>query len=231
VIAADLKLVAVVHGGPLDRLAVEEDPVEAAIVENAQRPPRLGDDQGVAAGDAGMVEAEVGVGAAADPGPATFDLGAADRPVLLAQDEEAPRPLQLRPRLRQPARRPGGMGQGQFAGAGVGVAVILAGGEDRVATEARAAALGAGRERLGGADRQLAAAVEAEEGAGAGCGSGALGTAGGVAADAVEDRWLLLSRFRPILLLPLPPSNRIAPRWARSAQRSRSTSRASGPSS
>jgi hypothetical protein len=195
VVAADRQLVAVAQRSPLDRLAVEEEPVEAAVVENAQWPARLGDDQGVAAGDAGVIEPQVGGGAAPDPGPAAFDLGAADRAVLLAQDEEASRLLQFRSRLRQPARRPAWAGQGQFAGAGLGVAVVLAGGEDRVATKARAAALGAGGKRLGGADRQLAAAVEAEERAGSGPGSGALGTAEWVAADAVEDRWLLRSRF------------------------------------
>jgi hypothetical protein len=187
----DRKLVAIAQGCPLDRLPVEEDAVEAAVVENPQWPARLGDDQGVATGDAGMVESQVGGGAAADPGPAAFDLGAADRPVLLAQGEEATGTLQLRSRLSQPARRIGRVGEGEFAGAGLDVAVVLAGGEDRVAAEARAAALGAVGQPLGGADRELAAAIEAEKGAGARAGPGVLALVEGVDADAVEDRWLL----------------------------------------
>jgi hypothetical protein len=83
------------------------------------------------------------------------------------------------------------VGEDEFAGAGFDVAVVLATGEDRVAAEARAAALGAVRQPLGSADRELAAAVEAEEGAGARGGPGALALVEGVGADAVEDRWFL----------------------------------------
>src|SRR5215218_4447992 len=50
-VVADRQLVAVVQGTELDPLAVEEDPVEAAVVEDPHRLPRFGDDEGVAAGD------------------------------------------------------------------------------------------------------------------------------------------------------------------------------------
>src|SRR6187399_824634 len=64
--AADCQFVAVGEPAPVDDLTVEEDAVEAAIVEDAQGIGLLGDDQGVAAGDAGIVEADVGRGAAPD---------------------------------------------------------------------------------------------------------------------------------------------------------------------
>ena len=62
--AADCQFVAIGEAAPFDDLAVEEDAVEAAVVENAQRVGALGDDQGVAARDAGVVEADVGGGPA-----------------------------------------------------------------------------------------------------------------------------------------------------------------------
>lgn len=187
--AADDQLVAVAQCRPLDRLAVEQQSVEAAVVQHPEGPARLGDDQGVAAGDAGVVELQVSVGAAADPGPAAFDLEAADRLVFCAEGEEAAGAVERRPRLVQPVRRRGGVGEGEFAGAGGEVAVVLAGGEDRVAAEADAAALGARWERLRGPGGELSAAVEAEKRAGAGGSAGTVGALGRIGSDAVEDRW------------------------------------------
>jgi len=47
--AADHQLVAIFEPPPLRQLAVDEDAVEAPIVEYAQRPARFGNQQGVAA--------------------------------------------------------------------------------------------------------------------------------------------------------------------------------------
>src|SRR5688572_13746951 len=71
--AADRQLVAVAQLLPLDPLAVDEDAVEAAVVEHAQPPAGLRDDQRVAPRDARVVEAQVGGDAAPDARPAALD--------------------------------------------------------------------------------------------------------------------------------------------------------------
>src|SRR5690349_2272100 len=84
--AADREFVAVFESAPFDQLAVDEDAVEAAVVEDAQRVWKLGDDQGVATGDAGIVEAYVRCGTAADPGPTERDRKDPDLAVLSTGD-------------------------------------------------------------------------------------------------------------------------------------------------
>src|SRR6202012_3020855 len=68
VMAADHDLVTVGERAPLHPLAVDEHAVEAAVVEHPQA-GRLADDQRVAPGDGGVVEANVGGQAAPDAGP------------------------------------------------------------------------------------------------------------------------------------------------------------------
>jgi hypothetical protein len=162
--AADRQLVAILQPSPLDRLAVEEDAVEAAVVQDSQPPARLGDDQGVAAGDAGVVQAQVSGDAATDPGPASLDREDDDLAVVALPGQVVALPREQVTRLLQPAGRQLGAGSGEFEFAGRR-AVILARLEDRVAAEVGAAATGAIGELLGLDGRELRAADQAEEGA------------------------------------------------------------------
>src|SRR5688572_1419087 len=73
-VTADLELVAVLERSPLDLLSVDEEAVKRAVVEGAQVALGGVDDERVAAGDGGVVEADVGIGGAADPGPALCEL-------------------------------------------------------------------------------------------------------------------------------------------------------------
>jgi hypothetical protein len=186
--AADVQLVAVAQRRPLDRRTVDEDAVEAAVVEHSQLFAGLGDDQGVAAGDAGVVEAQVGGEAAADAGPAAFDLEGEDLAGILLQGQAVARRRLFLPRILQPARCRCGAGDGELARR---LAVVLVCLEDRVAAILGAATAGAVGEPVGLDQGELRAADQAEEGALTG------GCAGGVAvvergaADAVEDRGLL----------------------------------------
>lgn len=182
--AADGQLVAVSQGRPLHRFAVEEDAVEAAIVEHAQLPAGLGDDQGVAAGDAGVVEADVGRLAAADPGPAAFDRERENLAPVAAQGEAVARPRLLLARLPEPARRRRDVGQAEFARR---LAMVLPGLEDRVAAELGAAALRAVGQLVGLDQRELGAAEQAEESPLAGNGTGGVAVESGGTTDAVED--------------------------------------------
>jgi len=67
-VGADPQLVPICQPPPVDFLAVEDDAVEAAVVEHPDRLAGFVDEDGVAAGDAGIVEGDVGLGAAPDPG-------------------------------------------------------------------------------------------------------------------------------------------------------------------
>ena len=87
VVPADGQFVAVPQGRPPDRLAVEVDAVEAAVVEDPQWFAGFGDGEGVTAGDAGVVEAQVRRRAAADPGPAAFDREGDDLAVVVLEGE------------------------------------------------------------------------------------------------------------------------------------------------
>jgi hypothetical protein len=162
--AADRQLVAVLQPPPLDRLAVEKDPVEAAIVQDPQAPAGLGDDQGVAARDAGVVEAQVGGDAAADPGPAALDREDDDLAAVVLPGQIVALPREQVPSLLQPARRQLRAGSGEFEFAGRR-AVVLARLEDRVAAEMGATATGAVGELLGLDGRELRAADQAKKSA------------------------------------------------------------------
>ena len=80
-------------------------PLSLGVVEHSQRGRRRVPEieQSVAAGDAGMVETDVGGDAATDPGPALLDLEDPDR-VLAASDQVAPRAGESLARLLEPAR-------------------------------------------------------------------------------------------------------------------------------
>src|ERR1700709_2852616 len=116
-VGADRQLDSVVQGPELDVLAVEEDAVEAAVAEAPHRVPGFGDDEGVAGGDAGVVEPEVGVGAAADPGPAVLDREGDDLAVVALESEaEAGARLLSLARPLEPARRLVPVRRLEFAG-------------------------------------------------------------------------------------------------------------------
>src|SRR4028118_2017473 len=82
-IAADRELVAISQLAPFDELAVDVDAVEAAVVEYAQGLVVLPDHQRMATGDARVVEAHVGHGAAAKPVPALLQREDAHLAVVL----------------------------------------------------------------------------------------------------------------------------------------------------
>src|ERR1051326_1691523 len=105
--AADRQFVAISEATPLDYLAVDEDAVEAAVVEDPQRVGQPGDDQGMAAGDAGVVEGGVGGGAGGGPRPSLRDREDLDLAVLVVGDV-ATRKGKHRARHRKPVRRRGG---------------------------------------------------------------------------------------------------------------------------
>src|SRR5918994_1638010 len=73
-VAADLQLVAVAERRPLDALAVYGQTVQTAIVERPKLVLRRPHDEGVAAGDGDVVQAQIRGGAAADPSPAGGEL-------------------------------------------------------------------------------------------------------------------------------------------------------------
>ena len=77
-VAADEDLVAVGQRRPLDALAVDEDAVQRAVVEHADA-VRAAHEQGVAARDGGVVEADVGGQGAADAGPLAGERDDPDR--------------------------------------------------------------------------------------------------------------------------------------------------------
>jgi len=100
--APDQQLVSVCQPPPLDFLAVEDDAVEAAVVEHPDRLARFVDEERVAARDAWIVEADVGLGAAPDSGPAFLDAECSDRAIALVQSQIAARLRQRGSRLPQP---------------------------------------------------------------------------------------------------------------------------------
>lgn len=161
-VAADRQLVAVAQLAPLDQIGVDEDAVEAAVVEDAQRLARFGDDQGVAAGDAGVIEADIGGDAAADPRPAALDLEVEDLAFPVSADQVAAAGRETSPQLVQPAcRRPLGRDL-EFGG---GLAVLLPRFEDRVEFEARGTAAWAVGKLIVLLQGKLQAALDAEIGA------------------------------------------------------------------
>jgi len=85
--ATDRQLVAVQEPAPIDRLAIHEQPVEAAVVEHAQWLLALPDDQCVAARHGRVVEPDVRGDAAADPGPAALE--GKDLKLVVLEDEIA----------------------------------------------------------------------------------------------------------------------------------------------
>ena len=199
--AAHGQLVAVAQRPPFDRLAVDGDAVEAAVVEDPKRLAGLGDDQRVAAGDAGVVDAQVGGGAAADPGPAAFDQEHVDL-VVIALHRQAVAGARVRLAcLLKPAGRPRPLGEGDFAGRR---AVVLVGREDRVAAELGGAAAGAIGKLVGLLHREVGAAAEAKESALAGSRAGHVGTVERGAADGVEDRCPPFVRLGTILARASP---------------------------
>jgi hypothetical protein len=181
--AADRDLVAVAQGLQLHLGAVDEDAVEAAVVEHAQLLAGLGDDQRVAARDGRVVEADIGVLAAADPGPAAFDREGLD-PLAVVVDEVVAVARQGVGGGFQPLRQLGVRGQDLLGGRRF---MLLAGAEDRVAAEAGAAAAGAFGQLIGLAQGQLGAAGEAEVGAATGYEPTCVAVVQRVGADAVED--------------------------------------------
>jgi hypothetical protein len=92
VVAADDDLVAVGQDAPLDALAVDEDPVEAAVVEDPHA-VGLAHDERVPAGDGGVVEAHVRGQAATDPRPLALERHDPDL-VALAPGQVLGRSLQ-----------------------------------------------------------------------------------------------------------------------------------------
>src|ERR1700709_1836734 len=213
-VVADRQRVTVVQGPELDVLAVEEDAVEAAVVEDPHRLPGFGDDEGVAAGDAGVVEPEVGVGGAGDPGPAVLDREGDDLAVVALESEaEAGARLLSLARPLEPARRLVPVRRLEFAGG----RVVLARLEDRVATVLRAAAARAVGKLVGLLPRELRAAAEAEERPLAGGRPGLVTVVRWAAADAVEDGWPPPScGFVPlgtILARPVRCVTQIGPMW------------------
>jgi hypothetical protein len=93
-VGPDSQLVPGRQPSPLDRFTVEDDPVEAAIVEQADPLARFVGEEGVTTGDAGIVEADVRLGAAPDPRPAFFDPECLDRAVALVEDQVSAGPRQ-----------------------------------------------------------------------------------------------------------------------------------------
>jgi len=142
--------------------------------------------------DAGVVEADVGGDAAADPGPAALDREDLDLVVLAAEGQVVPRSRELPTRFVQPGRRLFPVGDGEFDGGG---AVVLPRLEDRVATEAGGgSAVGALGQRLALLEGELGAADQAEKRSRAGKGAGFVSIVQGAAADRVEDDWLSFCR-------------------------------------
>ena len=138
VVAPDRELVAVAQGAPLDEFAVEDDAVEAAVVEDAQVLALLPDDQGVAAGDGRVVEADVGHGAAADPSPAQLEPERLDR--VVAEHQVAARLGDRLAGLGEPGHLTGRAGRGELDGGRTGLRGRV---EHRCAFEAGAPAAGA----------------------------------------------------------------------------------------
>src|SRR3954452_6425019 len=99
---ADRDLVAVVELVPVDALAVQEDAVQAAIVEDACSGP-VAMDERVAARHRRIVEADVGGEAAADTRPAILEGGDVDAVVMLERDVVAVRDKRLAC-LQEPVR-------------------------------------------------------------------------------------------------------------------------------
>src|SRR5918996_2322596 len=160
VVAADRQLVAVQEPSPVDRLAIDEQAVEAAVVEHPQRLFGLPDDQAVAPRDGWVVEAGVGRDAASDPRPAT--LQAEDLDALVAKGKVSTRGVDLVARLTQPfgRRRLGGdrkLSRRRLVGCAL---------EHRGASEALAAAAGAIGKLILSFQRNLGAARRAREGSG-----------------------------------------------------------------
>lgn len=127
--AADRQLIAIGKSAPFDDLAIEEDAVEAAVVEDTQRVGLLGDDQGVAARDAGVLETDIGADAASNPGPALGDREYLDLAVVIAQSDVAAWSFQHLSRRPQPVGGGDGIGERDFGS----LPVVLSGLEDRVA--------------------------------------------------------------------------------------------------
>src|SRR6185295_280992 len=88
-VTADLELVAVLKWRPLDPLAVDEQAVQAAIVEGAQLVFGSADDQSMSARNGRVVELDIGRAAATDPVPAIVELDDHGLVVLLEGDAQA----------------------------------------------------------------------------------------------------------------------------------------------
>ena len=105
-VAADLELVAVDQRRPFDPLAVDEQAVEAAVVQGAKLVVRSADDQRVAARYGRVVELDVGRAAAPDPGPAVLERHDDRLAVLLEGDVLVAR-LERRAYAVEPGRKSG----------------------------------------------------------------------------------------------------------------------------
>ena len=128
--AADRDLVTVDELVPVDALAVQEDPVEAAVVEDAHR-SRLAVDERVAARHGRVVEAHVRRQRAAQPGPALLQREHVHAVVLVGH---------VVARLDQRVARLGSQSGVSPAGIAIGSAVGAVP-EDRSALEGGAAAV------------------------------------------------------------------------------------------
>lgn len=143
--APDDQFVAVLEAPPLDNLVVDEDAVEAAVVEHPKRLAVFGDDKSVPTRDAGIVEAEVRGCAASDSGPAGLEREDLDLVVIVEVGEEAAGAREQVPDTVMPARlRRRGRSE-EFVGR---AAVLLPVFEDRVEAERRCPALGAFRKAI-----------------------------------------------------------------------------------
>src|SRR5689334_11210009 len=100
-VAADLQLVTVAKGRPLDAFAVHEKAVEAAIVKCSKLVLWSAHDEGMAARYGRIVESQIGCGAPADPGPAGRQIHDHRLAVLLVGDV-APGLIEALARLVQP---------------------------------------------------------------------------------------------------------------------------------
>jgi hypothetical protein len=167
-VAAHDDLVAVLEGAPFDPVPVDEDAVEAAVVEHPDA-VRLAHDQGVAARDGRVVEADVGGEAAADPRPLAGERDDGERlPVLVGEVLAGLGELRLG--VSEPALA-------LLLGLVLGLAGEV-GGEQRGAGEHRAAAAGAVRQRVMRVQGDHVSAVGALERAGTGQGPGGQGLHG-----------------------------------------------------
>src|SRR5258707_5884172 len=165
-VAPDDDLVAVAQEAPVDAIAVDEHPVQAAVVEQPH-PLRVMHDQRVAPRDGRIVEAEIGREAAPDAGPLACQRNSPQLVVLLI-DEVVAGLLEPRTSLVEAHAevRRRGLDQGSVRGLFGAVRDPLRA-EQRCAQEHQAAATRAGRQYFRAFDRQRICAVLTTEGTGA----------------------------------------------------------------